>query len=953
MSEGTKVTIYAAPKMLQDMIEDLYDTIAAGGNELEPFNGGMDIEHATLIPPGPDEQIKWAKAAPGWYDLGNGPEQAVEGRNWLVWWNKFSWILKDMGPLPIQEGTNEIIEGGVDLVNQDGVFKAVEKVNNKVASIVEESLKLNPVFVPTSTATIFYESSTFSGWATFYGVFKNFNFVRVFYKNLDFLSLPSVSLMNYRICENDEHGNVLASGQIEVNFSSGESGYIGVQLNQLIENPNNANIWFEFWGNGNMAYYQTAETVPTRNLKYKTTEMPFNENFSQKSSNTSASFTKVPDVKFYFNEGEFSPTGDFSTEVVQIGEAKNEVSFTNTNPVSGSGVKEAITPFEDIIELDFVKYSSDIVGEKNVLTEYSTFSGWGQLKGVKSGFNAIGFPFRPYDENNLPTYCTLTIRNGSNTGEILFQKRIDGSFEKNKTYDLIFQLGYVFKNPNNYNLFVQYHSDGYFSCIGTGSGQTSPLYYIVAKNNQNLVQTTTNQNILRTEFLLGTHKGVFTEGAQEQILEFVGNPSTQYVPNVLLPSKVWLYPGFEYNMFSKNLVVPDFGFDLNNYQIDFNGSKGVQNLRGYRLNPIEPNLNNAISVNVFEKGSLKVTKSQTLYSVTLDFGNGVIRKVLVIGDSTVNGSRITTPLKATFDADVMNIEFLGTLGAAGVKHEGRGGWTVNDYYGIGRVLYVANVEGLATSPSNGSIYTQGGINYSTTEVNITGGTGYFSLNQVSGSARPLSPTGTLTKVSGNGPDVISYTSSSTTSTNPFYNPSTQEFDIQHYLTTTGQSLSDFDWIFFQLGINDMFGLTDLVSAEAKATTMVTQLKEMIANIHSYNPNIRVGVVVTFPPADQSAFGANYSLGQTTELYTKTGLLTWQKKLIQEFDNSASINSKIYLVSAHLNLDTEFNYPSSNVKPNARYTGNLTVNMQSNGVHPSADGDYQIADMYAGLIKYFG
>lgn len=100
MSEGTKVTIYAAPKVLQDMIEDLYDSIAAGGNELEPVTGGNTSASATILPPGPSDQVRWAKASPGWFNLGNGPEEAIQGKTWLVWWNKVNWYLKDMGTLP-------------------------------------------------------------------------------------------------------------------------------------------------------------------------------------------------------------------------------------------------------------------------------------------------------------------------------------------------------------------------------------------------------------------------------------------------------------------------------------------------------------------------------------------------------------------------------------------------------------------------------------------------------------------------------------------------------------------------------------------------------------------------------------------------------------------------------------------------------------------------------------
>lgn len=130
MSEGTKVTIYAAPKVLQDMIESLYDTVAAGGSELEPVSGGNDIDHPTVIELGPPDQIKWAKASPGWYDFGNGPEEAQEFKTWIVWWDKIIWSLKDMGALPMQDLS--------DYLSVDGLGKTLAGSNEFNPALVQD-----------------------------------------------------------------------------------------------------------------------------------------------------------------------------------------------------------------------------------------------------------------------------------------------------------------------------------------------------------------------------------------------------------------------------------------------------------------------------------------------------------------------------------------------------------------------------------------------------------------------------------------------------------------------------------------------------------------------------------------------------------------------------------------------------------------------------------------------
>lgn len=895
----------------------------------------------------------WVLLAPGTYqNVGGGANIIVPAQN--IGFSVFDgtkYGAPNLIPIPMPTGTNVIIENGELLVTQDGVYKYVQGIKDDLSKIVEKSENLEPVFVPTSSGTAMYEASTFSGWGTYYGVFNNFDFIKVRYKDLTGLGLIDVTKVKYRVCENDQNGVVLASGEIDVDFSAGEFDFLNIQLDHIVTNPNNANIWFEFWGNGNMGYYMAFETVPARILRYRTTAQDFNKNYAQKSSVTASSFARLPDVKFYLNNQQVVPVQSFADAILAAGEALHEVSLSNLNAVSGYGVKTAIKPFEDIIGYQFVEESGQATAQRNILTNYSTFAGWGQLMGNRSGFNAVRFMFMAYDAANMPTYCTLTIRKGTVSGAILFQKRIDYNFQHNVPVDLTFELGYTFQNVDNDNLFVQYHSDGYFAAIGNSSGQTSPLYYVVAKNTPVLTTATTNQNVLRTEFLLGSYKGVFTDDAKAQIEAIAGMVSSGD-PDVLLTSRVWLYPGIEYNIYNKNVVVPTYGDNLENYRLDYNGSIGRQYSRNYWLNPITAALNNSITLYLYDRSRLVSTKTQLLLSGSPGTGSGQTRNVLIVGDSTVNGSNISNPLKAVFDADSLNINLIGTLGAAGAKHEGRGGWTINDYYGTGRVLYQINVTGLTTAPGVGAVYLQAGVQYSVVEVNITGGSGYFSV-QSSSSNRPVDLSGSLTKQSGTGDATITYSSSAVTPSNPFYNPATQKFDIGYYLTQTAQTLAANDWIFFQLGINDVFGITSQTDADSKTTTMLNQMNEIIANIHAYNPDIRIGIVVTFPPAGQDAFGVNYTLGQTSERYTKTGLLTWQKKLINTFDNSASFGAKTYLISAHLNIDTEYNYPSSQVAPNARYTGSLTVNQQNNGVHPAASGYAQIADMYAGAIKYFG
>lgn len=625
----------------------------------------------------------------------------------------------------------------------------------------------------------------------------------------------------------------------------------------------------------------------------------------------------------------------------------------------GKAVEKYVEPlfddnslFKQAIVDSFKIISENKIAGDSAMNVSSTFSGWGQNKGIQKDFNAVSYDVLPFNSSNVPTYVEMRIRDTNGDGAVLYTVRVEANFEYNVRRKTMFILPETVENLENKELFFQFNADGYIASIGSATGSpTGSLKYTTTKSASTVPASTSNASTLGLTLYVGDTVVDLSEEIYDNI-ETKLNPSSGN-PRLNLTRKVWLYPTFEYNIFNKNVLIPLYGEDKDNYLIDYAGTVGKHFNRGYRLNPVTQSLNTNITLNLFKNGTPLFAKTQNLLSSTTSNGSGNTRKVLLIADSTGDNNNMTSPMKTIFAGDVMNVQFIGTRGAIDTRHEGRSGWTWNDYYGIGRVLYVVNVTGLSEPPIPNTVYTQGGVNYTVVEVNITGGNGYFSVNQTSGATRPLSATGTLTKVSGTGASTITYASSSTSSSNPFYNPSTSKFDIGYYLTQTSQSLSDGDIIAFQLGINDMFSTADQSDANARLAELIPKMEYIFNNINSYNPNIRIALVVTFPPASQDAFGANYNLGQNYETYVKIGLASLQERIVEVFDTDAWLAKKLYLIPAHLHLDTDYNFPSIDVAPNSRYTGNKTVNMQNNAVHPNADGYMQIAEMVAGLIKYFG
>lgn len=183
--------------------------------------------------------------------------------------------------------------------------------------------------------------------------------------------------------------------------------------------------------------------------------------------------------------------------------------------------------------------------------------------------------------------------------------------------------------------------------------------------------------------------------------------------------------------------------------------------------------------------------------------------------------------------------------------------------------------------------------------------------------------------------------------NPFYNPTTHTFDASYYFTNSGISVPD--WFIINLGINDMFGASSDAEAETAINTALGYADDMISSILSVSQDIKVGLCLTIPPNhSQDAFGKDYKCGQTRNRYKRNNTM-FVSRIISEYGDRES--ERIYLVPINTALDTVYNMTLETVPVNARNTDITYKSPTGNaGVHPNASGSWQVADVYAALIK---
>jgi lysophospholipase L1-like esterase len=337
-----------------------------------------------------------------------------------------------------------------------------------------------------------------------------------------------------------------------------------------------------------------------------------------------------------------------------------------------------------------------------------------------------------------------------------------------------------------------------------------------------------------------------------------------------------------------------------------------------------------------------VTKSIEHRAAASTAGADLNKRVIIIGDSLVSAGITTQTLLDIAATDVMGITLQGTRGSALNKHEGRGGWTVDNYTTAGPTFHAFTVSGVTISPVIASVYTNNGGTFTVQEIALTGGAGTITCS-FTGAAPAAS--GTLTKLSGAGGSTIAFSSSSAQPGNPFWIAGALNFT--QYLTNN--AIATPDWVLVGLGINDIFSSSSDASAVALSDAALVKMDTLIASIKAAGASVKVGLMIPTPCSEsQDAFGENYGVGQSTWRF-KRNILTWAKQMIAKY--SAQEANRIYLVPSNTALDTVNNMMFATDAPvNSRST--ITVARQNNGVHPATSGYQQISDAVWAFLKFY-
>jgi len=765
-----------------------------------------------------------------------------------------------------------------------------------------------------------------------------------------------ISKVYAEVRELNSSGEVLAAGSISVKKGK-EIGALKIPLKSLdgksyvtlTENDLPNVYWVGFWvedefGQPTAAGNATASVTGfDGSSQYKTLA---NEAWAGYSGNKSLAI-----------ETEFLSDINVSDEYVYNGDLKLSESEINKD------LKNTI------LKTSTIKYDSrkkeNTVNGPGYRRRSSPFCGWGADMDIITGsFNSVRLPFLAREsvssEEDRWHKIKVEVKDGNcQTGTVIAIAEIEVDSDQDILSDLYFLLKHPTTNENitiSSSDFIQSVMGVTFRAVNINGGQAacgestglpnnySGNSYHSVNNGVNWISTTNNPP-LGIE-LVTLNNAVIDYKYKIRSSVEIPTKLDKLTIQMYGPDLLYAMEGHQINLYFDNIIAEDYKL----YTWDVACSQGQHLDECFRLESTDRS-NKNLRLQLYDSPTISNVLAEKELEVRVagaNSGSAVNRRCLFIGDSTTAGGQYINELINLSNSDVMDIETIGTVGIGSTKHEGRGGWRVDDYTTAGRVFYRFNVSGVTNEPAiNSAVYSHNSCDYKVQENHLENGSGYIIFEKINGTSEPIS-SGSMIKNFGSGESTIGFDSWQLASGNPFWNDNTQKIDFSSYLEENNITIGSSDWIFIHLGINDVFGQSSDLGATTVALDNVQKLNGLIDEIHSHNSAIRVAIMTTIPPCKgQSAFGQNYGSGQFRNRY-KRNILIYNQVMVDSYANLE--DQKIYVCPVQYTIDPIHGYP--NIISNVSSRSNSTVFRNTNSVHPNDSGYYQMADEVWAFLKYW-
>lgn len=412
-----------------------------------------------------------------------------------------------------------------------------------------------------------------------------------------------------------------------------------------------------------------------------------------------------------------------------------------------------------------------------------------------------------------------------------------------------------------------------------------------------------------------------------------------------LPEKVYAVVGDTLQIFFDSCIINSQPHIV--YNVFIESSKGNIYPRYFEYKPNNSDVGEVpIQLQIQSSdGSVLCEKSATLITMAKATSPSSAVNIVCMGDSyTQDGEWVTECARRLIGSggsplgdNLSNVYFMGSRGDADIHWDGNAGWAwigyVRDHY----KYWIISTLNVAVSPTKGTYYKDGAGNLFYVN-SFDAASSKLTVYNIGENKQNPQPTGTLTKMSGTGDNLITYTGWNRKHTNPFWNYTTGELDLVGYANQYCNG--HIDCLVCLMGWND----DDVTPWKRDFSETISFATEFIEALHADFPQAKVLLgcpYVASPLGAVSAtkkrdwLGMNYSLVNLCEKYKQLANSTQFAGYVEYFDARAQFDS-LY--------GTRYENKPVNVRSDV-------TEIVSIDIHPNNSGYMQIADSaYRHLTK---
>lgn len=422
------------------------------------------------------------------------------------------------------------------------------------------------------------------------------------------------------------------------------------------------------------------------------------------------------------------------------------------------------------------------------------------------------------------------------------------------------------------------------------------------------------------------------------------NPKIAYDYDAILPRQIFIIGGEQNSVYHSEYCR---AYNEQNVYADKNGGKWAFNKRCWRIEATDSVASgDLLSFNMRDRRSDEIINT---FSIPTRVGSksktSTNKKILTIGDSFCYGGHYLKQM-----ADMCgNTTFVGmrTAQRYGLKCEGRGGWTLAQYFNPKSTdISLSHIQ-----PFSPFMHADGYNYYGVVEfwAAIVNGTSQYPYGSA-GFEDYVSWFDTTGHKAN--PDVNDLMYNTTSGYYEYWNGSawtslanepTFVFNFAKYVSIWQISAPDF--VVIQLGTNDFF------YGNADFEQWFDRMDSVIASINGYGTsigktiNILLCTVLTMSGTPNNTYNDGI-------IRRNRGYYFARKCVIEKYDPSINqVNNHVYVVDTGVVVDDKFGFLTEERLPFAYYEGDARELFDINGVHPDVGGYKQFGNPIAGAIQY--